>query len=58
MDQQIRQMIIDLHAAMSEEKLGRLPQPRIDRLERAMVKLASSMGPQVEQEVKSVLQMA
>jgi hypothetical protein len=55
-DEEIRQKIIDLHAAMSDEKLGRFQQPRIDRIENAIIRLATAMGPDVEQQVRTALQ--
>jgi hypothetical protein len=45
LDPTTRELIIDLHAAMSDEKLGTFQQPRIDRLENPIVRMATAMGP-------------
>jgi hypothetical protein len=42
LDPTTRALIVDLHAAMSAEKMGEFPQPRLARLETAILRMAAS----------------
>lgn len=39
----VKALVADIHTAMSEEKVGSFPQPRLDRIEHALAKLSADV---------------